>query len=267
MMIAALGTGNERHQVVFVQDFAIVDQPYDLVAARFCADIANRLGGAMQAARAESDLLQRKAAPRGWPGLLARTIDIDVGSVRNYEDGLLVSFTWQAHNRSSLFPIFDADLQLSPIGSTQTQLILRGRYRPPIGTLGRHADQLLLHRVADATIRAFLTDIASDLAQPPERETPETGSSEPALPNLELPDPELPQPELPGLEPRAGAGTDLRSEATEQRQLPPVQRHRPSEPHTDECTARNPLAGPSGEHPSFRCASDPPIHLFPHAAP
>lgn len=260
MMTAATGTGNERRQVVFVQDFVIVDQPYDLVAVRFCADMADRLGGAMQAARAESDLLQRKAAPQGWPALLARTIDIDLGSVRAYEDGLLVSFTWQAHSRTSLFPTFDADLQLSPIGSTQTQLILRGRYRPPIGTLGRHADQLLLHRVADATIRAFLTDIASDLAQPPERETLETGPSDPALLHRELLDPELPQPALGGLDLRSGADTDLRFEPTDQRQPPPQR-------HADSGTARNPSAGSGDENFSYLCGIDTPIHLFPHTAP
>lgn len=158
--------GGRRQQVVFVQDFALIDCPYDIVAARFCADIPGRLSGALRAARRHSNQLQRKAAPRGWPTLLARTVDIDLGSTRSYEDGLLVSFTWQAHNGSALVPTLDADLQLAPVGSTQTQVTLRGRYRPPAGAVGRYADQLLLHRVADATIRAFVADIAAGLAEP-----------------------------------------------------------------------------------------------------
>ncbi|MGO9657576.1 MAG: hypothetical protein ACLQVK_05935 [Acidimicrobiales bacterium] len=68
--------------------------------------------------------------------------------------------------RGSLFPALDADLELCPLGESQTELTLRGRYQPPGGALGRRIDQLLLHRLADATVRAFVTSLAARLAAP-----------------------------------------------------------------------------------------------------
>jgi hypothetical protein len=42
-------------------------------------------------------------------------------------------------------------------------MTLMGRYQPPGGALGRRVDELLLHRLADATVRAFLTSLATSL--------------------------------------------------------------------------------------------------------
>ncbi|MDA8073262.1 MAG: hypothetical protein M0Z82_17100 [Actinomycetota bacterium] len=163
-MTAAPRTDDERRQVVFVQDFAVLDLPYDVVVARFSADPADCLRGALQAARLESNRLQAKVGPTRWPALLARTVDIALAPPRSYEDGLLVPFTWQAHSRPTLLPTLDADLELAPIGSLQTELVLRGRYHPPAGAIGKHLDQALLHRIADATVRAFVSDVAANLA-------------------------------------------------------------------------------------------------------
>jgi hypothetical protein len=46
-----------------------------------------------------------------------------------------------------------------------TQLTLRGRYEPPLGTLGRQIDRLLLHRVAEATVRSFMRRLAESLTK------------------------------------------------------------------------------------------------------
>jgi hypothetical protein len=57
-----------------------------------------------------------------------------------------------------------ADLEVAPLDENLTQLTLRGRYEPPLGAVGRRIDRLLMHRVAEASVRAFLGRLVSTLS-------------------------------------------------------------------------------------------------------
>ena len=50
----------------------------------------------------------------------------------------------------------EADLEVAALGPDRTQLSISGRYRTPLGLLGRAMDRALLHRVAEATVKDFL---------------------------------------------------------------------------------------------------------------
>jgi len=67
-----------------------------------------------------------------------------------------------------LFPVLDADIELIGAGPQTTWLTIAGAYRPPLGVLGAALDRAVLHRVAKATIRDFLSRIAAALAEPPD---------------------------------------------------------------------------------------------------
>jgi predicted RNA methylase len=41
-----------------------------------------------------------------------------------------------------------------------------GSYDPPFGFVGRRADVMLLHHVAEASVRSFLARLARDLERP-----------------------------------------------------------------------------------------------------
>jgi hypothetical protein len=64
-----------------------------------------------------------------------------------------------------LFPVLDADIAVAPAGQ-RTQLTLAGAYRPPLGRLWAGLDRAALHRVADATIRALVVNVARALTAP-----------------------------------------------------------------------------------------------------
>ena len=147
--------------MVFVQDFKIVDRPYDEVAARFASGIDSLLEAGLGPARTEGERLRIKVAPRGWPAALAKTVEVHAGPVRDVENALLVAFTWEAAGQSSLFPRLDADIEVAPFGLGQTMVALRGRYEPPAGSWGIHADEVLLHRLAESTVRAFLDGVCA----------------------------------------------------------------------------------------------------------
>jgi hypothetical protein len=48
-----------------------------------------------------------------------------------------------------------------PALEDETQIELHGRYTPPLGTIGSALDSLIGHRVADASVHRFVTDVAS----------------------------------------------------------------------------------------------------------
>ena len=64
--------------------------------------------------------------------------------------------------------MLSADLEVAALDPDLTQLTLRGSYDPPLGAMGRRLDRLLMHRVAEASIRSFLRHLADGLstAQP-----------------------------------------------------------------------------------------------------
>ena len=64
--------------------------------------------------------------------------------------------TWDPIGLEGLLPRLDANLELGSLGVDRTQLAISARYRPPLGVVGRAVDRVLLHRVAEATLKDFL---------------------------------------------------------------------------------------------------------------
>jgi hypothetical protein len=149
---------------LFVQDFMMVERPCHEIVAELEGGAAALFRQSLGEAEADLDRLQLKVGPEKWPVLLAKTVEVQFGPLRRHGDVTLFAFSWQATGSGSLFPGLDADLELSPVGETRTELTLMGRYQPPGGALGRRVDELLLHRLADATVRAFLSSLAAKLA-------------------------------------------------------------------------------------------------------
>lgn len=71
---------------------------------------------------------------------------------------------WEATGPTAgLFPVLDANITLTPDGDDRSQMAFTGTYRAPLGRLGVGLDKAILHRVATATIRALLADVAGAL--------------------------------------------------------------------------------------------------------
>ena len=68
---------------------------------------------------------------------------------------------WNAARAAALFPSMEAELIVYPLSRDETQIALDGRYTPPLGALGGALDSLIGHRVADASVHRFVTDVAS----------------------------------------------------------------------------------------------------------
>ena len=152
---------------MFVHDFVYVDADMPGLGAALAGVRAETLAEAAYEAAVEG---ARTASARVGPtGALSKTVVVELGSPVTREDVVVVPLTWTATGPSWLFPRMEADLELAPSGAGRTQVSFLGRYEPPLGSLGRALDHMALHRVAQATVRAFLTRLGRQLQSSGER--------------------------------------------------------------------------------------------------
>src|SRR5664280_3824566 len=81
--------------------------------------------------------------------------------------GFVMPLRWSATGPTELFPVMEADLEIAPLGASESQLRLSGSYDPPLGPVGRQLDRLLLHQLAEATVRALLSQLVAALLVAP----------------------------------------------------------------------------------------------------
>jgi hypothetical protein len=91
---------------------------------------------------------------RGTP--LRRQVRIELGAPVRFPSMTSLPLTWEPIGLEGLLPRLDANLELGSLGQDRTQLAISARYRPPLGVVGRAVDRVLLHRVAEATLKDFL---------------------------------------------------------------------------------------------------------------
>jgi hypothetical protein len=86
------------------------------------------------------------------------------------DDRVTAALRWEATGGTGdPVPVLDADLALSPAGAAGTRLALSGIYRPPSGRPGAVIDPVVMHRVANATVRVLLDTVAGLLTRPDPR--------------------------------------------------------------------------------------------------
>lgn len=98
-------------------------------------------------------------------------IAITVYRVEDHERGPLdrpatrVELEWEAAKAPGLFPLMNGQLWAYALSATETQLDFEGVYRPPLGVVGAALDAAVGHRIAEASVHRFVTDVAAHLRQ------------------------------------------------------------------------------------------------------
>jgi hypothetical protein len=72
---------------------------------------------------------------------------------------------WEAATMPRLFPLMKGELSVYPLTSTETQLDFSGVYEPPFGAVGKTMNAIIGHRIAEASVHRFVSDIAGYLRQ------------------------------------------------------------------------------------------------------
>jgi len=157
-----MGPEVARTQPIFIQDFVDVESPYEVLRERFSGD-SEWLAPIASAATQDGETLRMRIGPSWGAGLMTREVRISLGPARHGVDTLLRSLSWEATELPSLFPSLEGDVELAPIGPSSCRVSLAVVYTPPLGEFGARIDRALLHRVAQSTVRSFVTRVASNL--------------------------------------------------------------------------------------------------------
>ncbi len=150
---------------MFVGHEVVLDISFALARARFAQFIG---GGWLADAsdRAYADGLSGliRVGPFGAVFGASKLVRVQTLEPVPRADSVVLPLRWEATGVAGrLFPVFDADLILTPADAGKTRLTLRGAYRPPLAGAGSGLDRLVLHRVAMATVRSLLPQVADML--------------------------------------------------------------------------------------------------------
>jgi hypothetical protein len=109
---------------------------------------------------------------------ISRLVRVQTRDLAGTTDSAGLAIRWEADGSGSrLFPVLDADVRLAPAGEHLTLLTLTGSYRPPFGRPGEVVDRAIMHRVATATVRKFLANMAVVLTRQVSGSSPSSSNS------------------------------------------------------------------------------------------
>jgi hypothetical protein len=147
-----------RGQIVFVYYYIQIGRPVDSVEQRFRSFLSSFNTWAEDAYRDGEELTASISVGSG-PAAVAKTVRMRVGDPVTADSETTVPVVWEATGVTSLFPKMEGNLILAAIGPDFTQLSFRGDYEPPLGALGRALDRVLMHRLAESSVKGFVDRI------------------------------------------------------------------------------------------------------------
>ena len=121
-------------------------------------ELRSDLGSWADVAYREGEELRTRVGP--IDGAFAKEVRLELGIAQIHRTGLVYPISWSATGAEVLFPRLNADLLISHVGHNQTTISLEGTYEPPLGTLGKVVDRIMLRNVADSTVKAWVDRLA-----------------------------------------------------------------------------------------------------------
>ena len=152
-----------------IRSYDYVNQPYQLVRDALKHDALAVFHSATKAAadraRSLASELHVDVAGIGVKAdinIEVRRIVEECADARNPATTRLL-LEWQSATLPRLFPLMRADLSIYALTPTETQLDFLGVYQPPLGAVGKAMNAIVAHRIAEASVRRFVEDVAAYL--------------------------------------------------------------------------------------------------------
>jgi hypothetical protein len=145
---------------MFVYYFIHVERPFEEVEPALLRMIPG-LGGWAEDAYRDGEHLRTRVGTRG--GMLAKAVEVTTGSPVRGASETWIPIRWEATGAPSLFPSLEADVITAHVGASLTQVALRGTYQAPFGRVGDALDRVLLHRIAEVSVKTFVDRIAESI--------------------------------------------------------------------------------------------------------
>lgn len=147
-----------NHPYAKVRDALVADAPGIFRAAtRVAADRAHSVAAELRVTLAGVDVSADIVCSTG-------TIEEAAGGPKG-APLTRIPISWEAARNPRFFPLMSSVLTIYPLTSTETQLDFLGRYDPPLGVVGEAMDAIVGHRIAEASVHRFITDIARYLRE------------------------------------------------------------------------------------------------------
>lgn len=148
---------------MYVRSFAEVSYPVDEVGRAALGQPRRWLDTIYGATDGESFRCDVGPGPH-WQEVQKR-VKIRLGEPAGGAGRLRIPMTWTATKAGGLFPKLRGTLEISEIQPGTSLIALMAEYRPPLGRVGQLVDNLLLHRLAWATLRTFTDQVAANLGE------------------------------------------------------------------------------------------------------
>lgn len=138
---------------MFVYYYMHVSRSFEVVEPELLRMVPGLRGWAEEAYR-DGESLHARIGP--GTGRVAKTVEMTVGEPIRGASETWIPVEWVATGTADLFPRLQADIVVAAVGPALTQVALRGTYTVPLGALGRAIDRVLLHRLAEASVKGFV---------------------------------------------------------------------------------------------------------------
>ena len=152
--------------------YEYVNRPYEAVRDALRADAGGIFGRATTGAATRAGSVAASLRAKIGSLEVGTDVAIEIGAIEETPNDdplhvptLKIPLSWKATRAPGLFPSMEAVLSVYALSKDETQLDLRGLYRPPLGALGAAVDTIALGRLADASVHRFVADIAAKLSE------------------------------------------------------------------------------------------------------
>lgn len=154
-----------------IRSYDYVNHPYAKVRETLVADAAGicRAATRVAADRARSVAAELRVTVGGVD--VAAEIVFTIGTIEDATGGphgapvTRIPISWEAARNPRFFPLMTAVLTIYPLTATETQLDFLGNYDPPLGVVGDAMNAIVGHRIAEASVHRFVTDVARYLRE------------------------------------------------------------------------------------------------------
>lgn len=161
----------EPHEL---RTYEYVNRPYAAVRDALKADPIGIFSRATHSAAGRASNLAASLRVELGALQVGTDVSIEIESIEEKDAGpggrtptTCIKLGWKAAHSPGIFPAMQAELFVYALSTQETQLDLHGRYRPPLGAVGSALDSLLGHRIAEASVHRFLSDVAKHLRAGP----------------------------------------------------------------------------------------------------
>lgn len=98
-------------------------------------------------------------------GELSREVTVTIGDPERKRSLTRIPLSWRVPNNNS-YPVFRGFFEVQPLSSREVQLALLGYYHAPYGVIGAVFDAVLGRKIAEATTKYLVDEIARAIEEP-----------------------------------------------------------------------------------------------------